>query len=97
VNAKEKESKAAANLEKLPESCATKLLTDEQPIIIKKGESGYYPAPSELDVESYNLSRNITKGQVKAMESGSMFGWHVPAADPDMYTVDGWPSANHER
>ena len=33
----------------------------------------------------------VTKAQAAAMEAGSMFGWHVPGADPKNYDDNGLP------
>ena len=74
---------ALTNLQKLPEMCASRNRVDEAPIYIKRGESGYYPAPADLDPDKFNADHGITKAQVLAMEFGSMCGWHVPGADPD--------------
>jgi hypothetical protein len=70
-------------LEKLPEICASRNLTDDMPIMIRRGVRGYYPAPPSLDVAGFNARHNITEKQRTAMEIGSMFGWEVPGADPD--------------
>jgi len=64
--------------------------------IIKRGEKGYYEtdwdSPNREDdalvreaVKSMNEQRGVTPAQALAMKIGSMFGWHVPAADPDQH------------
>ena len=35
--------------------------------------------------------KGMTKAQAAAMEAGSMFGWHVPGADPKNYDDNGLP------
>ena len=75
------------NLNKLPELCASINPTDGTPIMIRRGVSGYYPAPRTLDVDGYNARRGITAAQREAMEIGSMFGWEVPGADPDNHMM----------
>ena len=72
-------------LEKLPEICAARSLTDGSPIMIRRGVSGYYPAPPSLDVDGFNARHNVSAAQRLAMEIGSMFGWEVPGADPDQH------------
>lgn len=82
---------AESNLAKLPLECYALLPSTGQLINIRRGESGYYPmrahgehvfgqAAIELAAE-LNSSLGITDAQRRAMESGSMFGWDVPAAN----------------
>ena len=72
-----------ATLAKLPRMCASRLLSDGSPIFIRRGVSGYFPAAPGFDVDYFNAIHWITPAQIEAMEAGSMFGWEVPAADPD--------------
>lgn len=75
---------------RLPETCLSTLPSTGQLIVIKRGESGYYP--SDWNTESaaenrkiadyHNGKRGITKAQEEAMLAGSMHGWDVPAAKP---------------
>ena len=77
----------------LPDACFSILPSTGQLIIIKKGESGYYP--SEWDTGSreenreiasnHNVRRGITDIQEAAMLAGSMFGWNIPGANPQWY------------
>lgn len=71
-------------LSKLPEMCAAWNLETGDAMLIRRGIEGYYPAPG-LDVEAFNARHGITPAQLEAMEIGSMFGWNVPGADPDMW------------
>lgn len=77
------ENKAIENMDKLPDHCAALNPSTKQPILILKGEIGYHPAPSGLNVDDYNKRHGISKAQQQAMLIGSMFGWEVPGADPD--------------
>ncbi len=77
----------------LPDTCLSVLPSTGQLIIIKNGESGYYP--SEWDTgnreenrkiaSSHNARRGISDIQESAMLTGSMFGWDVPGAHPQWY------------
>ena len=66
-------------------------------IFIRFGQSGYWPSSmlgvvnDELTADVWNTAHDITKGQAEAMFVGSMFGWHVPAANPEHYTDLGSP------
>ena len=50
-------------LQKLPDICAATLPASGQPILIKAGEMGYYPAPYGLDVQHFNQERAITSAR----------------------------------
>lgn len=53
--------------------------------IVKRGELGYYRTDFPGDdriARKLNDRLGVTPAQAMAMECGSMFGWHVPAADP---------------
>ena len=89
----------------LPEFAYTTLNGEpEQIIIIKRGEDGYYPfrraasaEVAEAFVKRTNETLGVTPAQREAMVSGSMFGWHVPAADPDNYDAEGKPLTQRRR
>lgn len=72
-------------LEKLPPLCAARQPSDNSPVIIRRGISGYYPAPLNLDVDGFNARHGVSEVQREAMVVGSMFGCDVPGADPDKY------------
>lgn len=75
----------AERLEKLPEVCASRLPSTGEPILIERGASGYYAGTFNSDPDKFNREWEVTPAQVQAMEAGSMFGWHVPGANPDKY------------
>lgn len=86
----------------LPEYCYSTLPSTGELIKIVRGEKGYYPCydgasyspetareAAQKAAEERNDLLDVTKAQAAAMVAGSMFGWHVPAADPDNYDEDG--------
>lgn len=81
--------KQIAIVDMLPEMCATHLGGTREPIVIKRGESGYWPLPDGMTVEEINTLFAATPAQIAAMEAGSMFGWTVPGADPARYADEG--------
>lgn len=91
----------------LPDKCYAVLPGDSKIIIIKKGESGYYKTDIDTKdkvesttlADTYNEKLGVSKAQREAMVAGSMFGWHVPAADPSNYDGHGKlkVSANKDR
>lgn len=80
-----------AVFDRLPEMCASHLPDSGEPIVIKRGESGYWPLPDGMTVQGINTTFDATPAQIAAMEAGSMFGWDVPGANPDRYDDDGQP------
>lgn len=83
----------------LPEMCYSVLQENGQIVVLKRGDVGYFQAdiPSS-DLESanalvalYNQKLGVTKPQFEAMKAGSMFGFQVPAADPQNYDDQGQP------
>lgn len=76
--------------EGLPELCFSTLGSTGELIIIKRGETGYYPstwnttdrAENKRLADYNNAHLGVTPAQRRAMEIGSMAGWDVPGADP---------------
>jgi hypothetical protein len=89
---------AMDNARKLPELCYVVVPHSHPPQIgiVRRGEIGYYDADiatGSLEPECFagdlNERLGVSKAQASAMLTGSMFGWHIPAADPDNYGADG--------
>jgi hypothetical protein len=59
-------------------------------VCIKRGVSGYTFLPGG-DAEMLNRAMGITKAQEAAMLAGCLYGWHLPLADPRLYTKNGGP------
>ena len=82
----------------LPERCFGYLKATGEIVVLQKGQKGYAPTekfaenetPQEC-VDSLNAAMGVTKAQAAAMEAGSIFGWHVPGADPKNYDANGVP------
>ena len=81
----------------LPEHCYVFVETSNEIGIVRKGRTGYYLtdlATGNHDenrelVKELNEKAGLTPGQAAAMKAGSVFGWHVPAADPKSYDEQG--------
>ena len=77
----------------LPENCFATLPSTGELIILKRGETGYYRsdwdtgdrAENQQIADHHNHRRGINPAQVEAMKAGSMFGFHVPGADPQIF------------
>lgn len=77
-------------MNKLPKICYGLDTIEHRAIIIKRGDMGYYktdwPAGYTQDmIDELNEMLGVTREQAEAMYIGSMFGWDVPGADPDIY------------
>ena len=74
----------------LPDICFSVLPGSGELICIKRGESGYYRSDwstssreQNEELANYNNERlGVSAAQRRAMETGSMYGWQVPGADP---------------
>lgn len=88
-------------LKKLPEYCYTTLKSTGEVIGIQRGVPGHVKVVlgSGVDtVDKANELLGVNKAQAEAMFVGSLFGWHVPAADPDMYDPEtGKPRIKEEK
>lgn len=77
----------------LPDLCFSRLRNTGEIIIIKQGERGYYrsewntsdPAENKRLVDYLNRRSGVNVAQCMAMECGSIAGWSVPGADPQLY------------
>jgi len=93
-----------ANLDKLPDWCFGRNPSTDTIIRIDKGEMGYSPVANQdwpkgmakeqgisLDafIDKINHNIGVTPAQRQAMQFGSMWGWHIRLADPDMYDEKG--------
>jgi hypothetical protein len=89
-------NKQVSTAEGLPEVCAARNPHDNSPVLLKRGESGFWPmTATNVTPEECNKAWGVTKAQVEAMLAGSLFGWHVPGADPQYYNEDGTPITRH--
>lgn len=80
----------------LPRYCFGVLPSTGEIIKITRYERGYTPlkAQPQMDAKQHgadplNEAIGVTKAQAKAMEAGSLFGWHCPGAKPDNYDKNG--------
>lgn len=72
-------------LQKLPLFCMSRLPATGEPILIKRGVMGYYPARCfRVAPEQFNAWARVTPDQEEAMQNGASFGWKVPGSDPDV-------------
>lgn len=65
--------------------------TDAPVIGIHRGVPGFTPIYTPLDADAINASCGVSARQREAMLAGSMFGFHVQAADPARYDDNGKP------
>lgn len=78
-----------ANLAKLPEHCYSVHNVSGEVVLLKRGQTGYYPFDNQGYVAElvpfYNARLGVTPAETVAMEIGSMVGFGVPGADPDAH------------
>jgi len=84
----------------LPPLCLTVEPSSGDLINIRRGEMGYYASswnrPGEREsnrrtADIMNERWGVSKAQEQAMFHGSLFGWHIHAADPRNYDGHGEP------
>lgn len=83
-------------MSKYPDYCFICLKTSNEVVVVHPYTKGYSPTREgnqpwygQETADLANAERGITKAQARAMEMGSMFGWDIPAADPDNYDEEG--------
>ncbi len=90
----------------LPEICFSVLASSYGLIKIRRGGKGYYPCydknaddpkSNREFADDRNVKLGVSKAQEQAMLAGSMFGWHVPAANPKNYDSNGKPIKQPDR
>ncbi len=88
----------------LPDRCYSYLESTGEMVELTKGEKGYIPvvlAEPGLDPRAEaaksNKALGVTRAQEEAMLAGSMFGFHVPGADPKNYDENGTPVRPQKR
>lgn len=66
--------------QELPRRCYARLPSTGEPILILRGERGYWTINLDLDPDAMNAMLGVTPAQREAMLTGSMFGWDIPGA-----------------
>jgi hypothetical protein len=72
----------------LPTYCYAMHPSTKEITMIRRGQMGYHVFPDDgtgLTVDDLNRAIGVTAAQREAMSAGSIFGFHVPGADPLFY------------
>jgi hypothetical protein len=72
----------------LPAYCYALHPSTGEVTMIRRGQMGYHVFPDDgtgLTVDDLNRAIDVSPAQREAMIAGSIFGFHVPGADPAMY------------
>ena len=81
----------------LPKFCFVIAPTEPNLVLVILGGTGYshtkIPA-TDKNLDFYNGRLCVTNGQAEAMLVGSVFGWDVPGANPQVYDDTGIPRAS---
>jgi len=75
--------------------CYCLLPSTKQLTMVRRGERGYYPVrfhdehvfgdEARTLMDELNDALGVTEAEREAMHSGSIFGWDVPAANPQTW------------
>lgn len=87
----------ASNIQKLPEMCYYTSSVSGEIVRLFRGVMGYQETRLPITdkeearkmAQSFNEKLGVSKAQAEAMYCGSLFGFHVPGADPDNYDENG--------
>ena len=93
----QREERVKLHIAKLPKLCFVVHPTTEEFIAVKAGELGYNKTTvyDWQHAKTLNDRLGVTNAQYHAMLHGSVFGFHIPMADPDNivkwgYDKDPW-------
>jgi rare lipoprotein A (peptidoglycan hydrolase) len=79
----------------LPNICYVKNEETGATVLVRANVRGYFDVTRHVDPKSsaddLNAMIGVTKAQAAAMKVGSMFGFHVPGANPANYDEAGRP------
>lgn len=76
----------APNLEDLPRMAVVKNPSTDELVIIQRGHTGYWPLPDSYTQEDINkINEGIDDATLEAMQHGSVFGFDLPIANPELY------------
>ncbi len=89
----------------LPELCYSNLLETGVVVILKRGETGYFPTKFPVTdpetakelIMQCNRKLGVSPAQFEAMKAGSMFGFQAPVADPQNYDEQGQPLRSRQK
>jgi len=76
------------NINALPDKCAIYHIVTKKPIILVLGEKGYYEADylnTPEKVQAFNQAFKADAAMIAAMELGSIAGFEVPGANPELW------------
>jgi hypothetical protein len=89
------------NIERLPLVAEHAHLEDGRLIFVLRGQDRFWTKEAlavtddAMTPDAWNEANGISKVEAEAMFAGCVFGWDVPAADPDNWNADGtgvrWP------
>ena len=83
----------------LPEKCFSVEHEEPNPVLLRRGVLGYERTGIHSEAgqskqeaaDTLNDTMGVTRAQVAAMKTGSIYGWAIPGADPKNYDENGKP------
>jgi hypothetical protein len=69
----------------LPEKAAGYNPSTGEPIVVVRGEKGYWLMAPDFEVDAFNARHGVTPAQREALLYGSVYGFDKPIADPTLH------------
>jgi len=83
--------RGGARFDRLPMLCGARDPSNNQPVSIWRGETGYFLWTESKTPEEWNQEHGISPAQVRAMMEGSTLGWRISEPTAQRKRREGLP------